>query len=252
MTMRKLKFYIRKLFRRWDWILLKLICYYRRMKTENNRKVLIVVAHPDDAEISMGMMIKKHVEDGDEVKIIVLSKGGNKGKELEQIRVEECISAGKVLGLTSTSYRFGDIKDTVFSEQRSIIRKFLEDEIQKYNPDTMYTHFPSDYHLDHCITSEEAVIAGRSIPNIYYFRSPYSKQFFPNKFLFETENFYQDKNNALKCFKSQGLIETDMLKKLSNIEYVGLLHPNLVKSLFMSYGTKELYYEPFQVLREVF
>ncbi|MFS8158760.1 MAG: PIG-L deacetylase family protein, partial [Candidatus Roizmanbacteria bacterium] len=214
-------------------------------------KILVVVAHPDDAELGMGMRIKKYIDDGADVKVIVLSKGGNKGKKIESLRVGECIEAGTHLGLNKTNYLFGNIPDTFFSEQRASIRGYLEDLISKYQPDTLYTHFPDDYHLDHTITSEEAVVAARSVFNIIYFRSPYSRNFHPNKFLFELESFYEYKHKALDCFKSQSLVDIEIIKKLSGIEYVGLIHPNLIESLYMKFGTKNLFYEPFQILREI-
>jgi LmbE family N-acetylglucosaminyl deacetylase len=220
-------------------------------KPKSSNKIIIIVAHPDDAELSMGMTIRDHILKGDEVKIVVLSKGGNRGLDIENIRINEVLSAGKELGLNEENYIFGKIADTKFFEQRLSVRKFLEEIIKEYKPQILYTHYEHDYHLDHEITSAEALIAGRSVPNIYYFRSPYTRDFKPNKFLFKDANFYKFKDKALRCFKSQALLDVDIIKKLSNVEYVGILHPNLLANIFMSHGTKDLYYESFVVLREL-
>lgn len=217
----------------------------------NSSKVLVVVAHPDDAEICMGMRIKKYVELGSEVKIVVLSKGGRQGSDMEEIRVKECIGAGSELGLNENSYIFGDFPDTKLHQNRNEIRQYLEKIIGEVAPDTVFTHFPHDYHLDHQITSEEAVVSARSVPNIYYFRSPYSISFEPNCFFFGSEELYDYKHKALLHFKSQKLLNPILLKKFSNSEYLGKLHPSLLANLFQKYGTQDLYYEPFYLLHEI-
>ena len=45
---------------------------------KDNTKVLIIVAHPDDAEISMGMRIYDYVQSGCEVFVHSLSMGVRK------------------------------------------------------------------------------------------------------------------------------------------------------------------------------
>jgi|SRR3989344_7467481 len=233
-------------------ILLKLMRYYHKMKAKiTQQKVFIVVAHPDDAELTMGMRIKKYLDDNVHIKIVVLSKGGNRGTKIKKIRVRECLSAGKELGLSPSNYIFGDFRDTNFSNDRTSIRKFLENVVAGFSPDCLYTHFPDDYHLDHIITSEEAVVACRSVPTIFYTRSPYSRNFQPNIFFFDTEVMYNFKHRALQCFVSQTLIDPDVIKKFSSVEYLGHLHPNLVKKIYMRFGTKNVFYEPFLLLRKI-
>src|SRR3989344_7946303 len=201
-------------------------------------KVLIVVAHPDDADVSMGMKICNLKRLGYHVHIHCLSKGGKKANEIEykQEREAEALRAGEILGVDK--YTFSDFADTLFESDRSKIRDKLEKTIKEEKPDVVYTHYFEDLHIDHEITSKETLIAARSAKTLIYFRSPYSRNFTPKIFYFGDEISMSKKYNALKCFKSQKFLDAEFLKQASSVLFFEYLHPQLILDVKMSYGKK--------------
>ncbi len=75
--------------------------------------VLLVGCHPDDVELGCGGTILKHIERGDNVSVLVMTKGDNGNHHPE---LEECNNSMKVLGVKNVY--FGDFKDG-FSEEAS-------------------------------------------------------------------------------------------------------------------------------------
>lgn len=197
------------------------------MEKTEKRKILIVVAHPDDAELSMGMKIYDHVLNNDDVYIHCLSRGSS-DEETCKIREKETIEAGNILGVGS--YVFEDIPDTEFVENRIAINKLLFGIIQDLKPDTVYTHYPEDQHLDHRITSEEVlIVAEREVPNIIFFQSPYSKNFKPNMFFLAGDEKMNKKHEAISCFTSQGQFNADIFKSFNSLLFLQHLHHRVIK-----------------------
>ncbi|MGH3905884.1 MAG: PIG-L family deacetylase [Pseudonocardiaceae bacterium] len=60
--------------------------------------VLIVVAHPDDAEIAMGMRMHWYAVNGARVRVHCLTTGAP-GPDGTAVRREECLNAGALLGV---------------------------------------------------------------------------------------------------------------------------------------------------------
>ena len=80
------------------------------MKAEQ-KKVLIVVAHPDDETLGMGAVIKRHVENGDRVYAISMTDGVSsraRRKDKEAILREKAASeASNILGFSwEAKYHF--------------------------------------------------------------------------------------------------------------------------------------------------
>lgn len=122
-------------------------------------RVLVVVAHPDDAEFSSAGTIARWVETGREVFYVVCTNG-DKGSQdpemtserLAQIRRQEQLSAAEVLGVKEVNfleYPDGGLEDT--AEFRGRVVYF----IRKYQPFTVLTSDPYRrylWHRDHRIT----------------------------------------------------------------------------------------------------
>lgn len=220
---------------------------------KDNTKVLIIVAHPDDAEISMGMRIYDYVQNGCEVFVHSLSMGGKKdnSQKLKNIRVKETQEASNILGIHS--YTFSDFPDTFFEEDRGKIRSEIEKLVVKIQPDVVYTHYPEDLHIDHEITSKEVLIGARSVSSFFYFRSPYSRNLIPKIFFFGDEKLMDKKIESLKCFASQKLLDEDLLKTFSSVIYFEYVHPNAIIDFKLSHGmsiSDLLYAEAFIAERE--
>ncbi|MFJ3363516.1 PIG-L deacetylase family protein [Streptomyces anthocyanicus] len=191
--------------------------------------VLVVVAHPDDAEIAMGMRIHWYALNGATVRVHCLTTG-TPAPDGTEVRRQECLSAGELLGVDR--YTFSSIPDTRFVEHRGRINADLFDVFREARPDIVYTHYPGDQHLDHSVTAREVTtVARREARNLRHFRSPYSVGFEPNEFFFGTAELLEAKVRALKCFASQTQLDMDVFRQLTELAYRQHLHHNVVADL---------------------
>ena len=126
-------------------------------------RVMVVMAHPDDAEFAAGGTIAKLVRDGREVSYVVVTNG-NKGsgdravtpERLARIREEEQRAAARTLGVARVEflgYEDGEVEDTraLRLEVTRRIRRWRPDLIIAQSPERAYTNFFA-WHRDHRIT----------------------------------------------------------------------------------------------------
>jgi LmbE family N-acetylglucosaminyl deacetylase len=189
--------------------------------------ILIVVAHPDDAEIAMGMRIRHHALNGDHVRVHCLSPGAPTPERAEQRR-SECLAAGALLGVAD--YSFSQIPDNEFVERRVEINRELFRVFGERRPDAVYTHFPDDQHLDHRTTADEVTtVALREADDLYYFRSPYSRRFEPNLYFVGTPALLATKQAALACFASQQQLDMAVFSSHTELAYRQHVHHRVVE-----------------------
>jgi LmbE family N-acetylglucosaminyl deacetylase len=113
-------------------------------------RILLLGAHPDDADIKAGGTCAKWVAHGDTVMLVSVTDGGAghqnlRRPELVERRRAEALAAGAVLGL---EYRVLDLPDGQLLptlEARNTILRLIRD----FRPDLIITHRPADYHPDH-------------------------------------------------------------------------------------------------------
>lgn len=193
----------------------------------SRRSVLVIVAHPDDAELAMGMRIHDHVLVGDRVRVHCLSTG-LVGKDDGAARRDECLASAKVLGIGD--YSFSQIPDTRFTDHRGAINAALFDAFATERPDVVYTHYPDDQHLDHAVTGEEATtVAMREAADLIHFRSPYSRNFEPNLYFVGTPGLLAAKQAALACFDSQKQLDMAVFGGLTALAYRQHVHHRVVE-----------------------
>jgi LmbE family N-acetylglucosaminyl deacetylase len=113
-------------------------------------RLLILGAHPDDAEFSAGGLATIYRADGHVVRMISATDGAaghfeRYGPALAARRREEARAAAGVIGAESDVWDFPDgrLQPTLELRER-IIR-----EIRTFRPDLVLTHRPNDYHPDH-------------------------------------------------------------------------------------------------------
>ncbi|MBX5444310.1 PIG-L deacetylase family protein [Sphaerobacter sp.] len=194
------------------------------MTAEEHRRVMVVVAHPDDMEFSSAGTVAKFVREGREV-VLVQCTSGDKGTarrditsaELAALREEEEREACRRLGVQHIEFlRLGDgelMPDLAFREK--IVRQ-----IRKYRPDIVITHDPFRpyaLHPDHRavgITTVDSVYPTARDP--LYFPEHLAEGLEPHKvaelWLFGAEypdtyidisDTFQDKIHALRAHVSQ-------------------------------------------------
>ncbi|MFE3946223.1 PIG-L deacetylase family protein [Streptomyces sp. NPDC059118] len=192
-----------------------------------SRSVLVVVAHPDDAELSMGMRIRDHALAGDRVRVHCLT-AGHPSTDDTTARRAECLAAAKILGIGS--YTFSPIPDTRFTDHRGAINAALFDAFAAERPNVVYTHHPDDQHLDHAVTGEEATtVAMREAADLIHFRSPYSRNFEPNLYFVGTSELLAAKQAALACFASQEQLDMTVFSGLTELAYRQHVHHRVVE-----------------------
>ncbi len=131
-------------------------------------KYLFILAHPDDEVVATGGTIRQLVTQGDEVKVVIATKGEAgaiqllKGKEKSKsrryspsaamnIRKREFEKSCKILGIKEfkiLKYKDGEINNKLVWGKIEL--EFIE-EIEEYKPDVVVTfdHSGWYFHLDH-------------------------------------------------------------------------------------------------------
>src|SRR5438093_2682865 len=118
-------------------------------------RLLIIGAHPDDADYAAGGLAALYRAAGHTVKMVSLTNGDaghhrEPGRPLAERRRKEAAAAGAVIGAT---YDLFDIHDgellPTLENRRHVIRL-----IRSFRPDLVLTHRPNDYHPDHRYTSQ--------------------------------------------------------------------------------------------------
>lgn len=189
-----------------------------------NNKILVIAAHPDDEVLGCGATISKHANDGDEVHVAILAEGVTsrddrrdpKGRKSELSELSMAAhSASKIMGVKSlTLHDFPD--NRMDSLDRLDVIKVVEQLINKYQPQVVYTHHVGDVNVDHKIIHEAVVTACRPMPSqpvktLLFFEIPSSTEwqtpgsatpFLPNWFV-DVSSTIDVKLRALEAYRSE-------------------------------------------------
>ena len=128
------------------------------------RRILIIVAHPDDEVLGCGGTIAKHSDLGDLVNVIFLADGVNSRSDAGLIELEirktNAKAACKILGVNHIS--FGQFPDNKLDTLPLIeIVKYIETGLAEFNPEIIYTHSALDLNIDHQIVNRAVITATR-------------------------------------------------------------------------------------------
>lgn len=113
-------------------------------------RLLIIGAHPDDAEYHAGGLAAIYRASGHAVKMISVTNGESghfslSGEQLATIRRAEAHAAADLIGAAAEVWEYPDGRlQATLDVREAIIR-----EIRRYRPDLVLTHRPNDYHPDH-------------------------------------------------------------------------------------------------------
>jgi len=128
------------------------------MDNQNNR-MLIIAAHPDDEVIGMGGTVVKVASKGFKVYAVIVSDGTEgtaeliPESELATIRRDEALRAHEILGI-NTTYFLG-IEDMSVQVNKANM-KLLIQKIRSVRPLAIFTHHMGDLHWDHLATASLA------------------------------------------------------------------------------------------------
>lgn len=108
--------------------------------------ILVLAAHPDDAELGCGGTIIKHVAAGRKVGIVDFTRGELGTRGTPQTREQEAAASAKILGL-SVRENLG-LADGFFKNDQSHQLEVVK-RIRKYKPEIILANAIYDRHPDH-------------------------------------------------------------------------------------------------------
>ncbi len=145
------------------------------------KSVLAIGAHPDDIELGCGGTLARHVAAGDQVAMLVVTRGEVGPGETDQ-RVTEQERAVEVLGVHTLLWGTG-ITDCQVSLHELELVHLIEDAIQRVDATIVYTHSPNDSHQDHRAVALCTMGAARWISTVMCYEAPSSLQFSPTAYV---------------------------------------------------------------------
>lgn len=194
------------------------------LESLRNKRILVIVAHPDDELLGLGATMFKLINSYScAVRVVILGEGitsrsdsrdaGNWQLELK-IHRENIESARKKIGYESVGiYDFPDNRfDTVALLD---LIKVIEKEKQGFNPEVIFTHHGGDVNIDHQRTFEAVVTSTRPLEEekvnaIISFETPSGtewrastdpKHFIPNLFIEVEEDGLQAKIEGMENYE---------------------------------------------------
>lgn len=177
-----------------------------------SKDILVISAHPDDEILGLGGTLRKHIEDGDSVRVVIFCEAETMRYKNKNLNLKEmALKSAKIMGFNDITFLdFPDQGLDKFSLVKII--KPLEDFLSKYKPEIVYTHFIKDVNRDHKILAEATIVAARPFKNKIKYLIGYDNpssteweipyEFSPNYFV-NVKSTFSKKIEALKCYTSE-------------------------------------------------
>jgi LmbE family N-acetylglucosaminyl deacetylase len=171
-------------------------------------RLMVLTAHPDDAEIWCGGTLILHAEKGDEVHLCILSYTE------DSLRGEEAQEAAKMIGC---ELEFLGLRDTAIRDSDRAVDQLTES-LVSFRPNCLITHWYDDIHPDHeaafylvrrTLMRTVLVNPQKNVPklpqiyccdtyNSHGLRSPFT----PDRFV-DITDVWERKIAAIKAYKSE-------------------------------------------------
>jgi len=155
-------------------------------------------AHYDDLELGCGGTLVKHVMNGDNVTMLVVTKSGYKGPNGNTIRedklaFQEGLKASKIIGAKLVSL-----------EHETLTSRILH-LIEELKIETIYTHWCYDVHRDHQNIAKYSMMAGRNVSRFLMYRSNQydTERTFNGNFYSDISDVIERKKEAIKIHESE-------------------------------------------------
>lgn len=159
--------------------------------------VLAIGAHPGDVEIGVGGILAAHQAAGDNVTLLVLSRGGRQGNV--SVRQNEAFTSAELLGARLI---LEDLVDTEISSTEPTVG-LIEKAVREINPTIVYVHSDHDLHQDHRSVHAATLLATRNVRTVSCYQSAASAaDFRPNRFM-NIDDFIEAKNELVGAHRSQ-------------------------------------------------
>lgn len=185
--------------------------------------VLVVVAHPDDEVLGCGGTMARLAQEGHVVRVAILAEGMTSRypqpeqadpKQIHQLHEQAQRAADKLRVAEVVVAKLPDNRlDTVPLLE---VVKLVEELLEKFKPDVIYTHHPGDLNVDHGVVHRAVLTAtrptpGQKVQEIFAFEVPSSTEwafhrlepsFRPNVFV-DISGTLEAKIAALACYDTE-------------------------------------------------
>ena len=178
--------------------------------TDTDKRLLVIMAHPDDAEILCFGGILYYQHKGYHVSVLVVCTKHTKGNglpsdDIDRQRKQETVQAFLQYGIDTVL--FGDIEDGYASCNTELI-SLVEKTLKSSDPDVVITHCidSAGYdHQDHTAVGQAVLNASYRvpIPCVLHAEPHCIKSAFSPNFFIDITHFYQKKLGALQSHRSQ-------------------------------------------------
>ncbi len=184
--------------------------------------ILVFAAHPDDELLGLGGTIRNLANKGKICRAVIMAEGltsrANTRDEVEKTRMSELQEDGRkaaeIVGYKSIE--FCGLPDNRMDGLELLdVIKIVLGYVERYQPDTIFTHHHGDLNIDHRITCEAVLTACRPagrccVRRIYAFETPsssewnynYSEPFTPNVY-FNVTNTLEAKIEGMACYRTE-------------------------------------------------
>lgn len=220
-------------------------------------KILVISVHPDDETLGVGGTILKHIDEGHEVSLLLMTKAdASQGYTEDQVASYSEQKKEMILAYGFKNvYELGFLTTQLHLIDFNLIIEKISNVIKNLKPEVIYTANRTDVHTDHQITAKAVFSCTKA------FRHPYIKKILMYECLSETEmapqvnenifipnvfsditSYFERKVEIMKIFESE-IQEYPMPRSLESI-----------KALSMYRGTNcnKKYAEAFMLVREIF
>ncbi len=189
-----------------------------------NKKILVVVAHPDDEILGLGASIQRlSSEFNCDIRAIILGEGiTSRSDSRDVLKWADALAvhrsniekATSIVGYSSIGIY--DLPDNRFDSVALLdLVKIIEKEKNEFHPEIIFTHHGSDTNIDHRRTFDAVMTAtrpmkGECVRSIFTFETPSSTEwqaasypgyFKPNVFLQISKNNVEQKIRAMECYE---------------------------------------------------
>ncbi|MDR0220327.1 MAG: PIG-L family deacetylase [Lachnospiraceae bacterium] len=187
------------------------------------KRVLVVAAHPDDEVLGCGGTVRKWSNSGAHVFALILAQGmaarGGEGGEALQASIEALRTQAKAASALAgyKDITFENLPDNRLDSVDLLdIAQIVEHYIDKYRPQVVLTHHHGDLNIDHRLCFQAVLTAcrpqpGSAVREVYTFETPsatewnfpYYKNGFSANYFVDISETLEAKLEAVACYTTE-------------------------------------------------